>query len=130
VRPADAVASPPAPLLAASRLPAPTRPSATAPQTELSAQHPLRAAVRPLEYPLGAWVGTPVNTALGAYGLVHTREALACARGLGFGKQTQGLARLDLEVSAGWVSPSSRNLCGGDALLLSTKVKVGFGARH
>jgi hypothetical protein len=28
--------------------------------------------------------------------------------------------RLDLEVSEGWASPSSRGLCGGDALLLST----------
>jgi hypothetical protein len=27
---------------------------------------------------------------------------------------------LVLEVSAGWVNPSSRGLCGGDALLLST----------
>jgi hypothetical protein len=30
-------------------------------------------------------------------------------------------ARLDLEVSAGWVSPSSRGLWGGDALLPSTR---------
>jgi hypothetical protein len=29
-------------------------------------------------------------------------------------------ARLDLEVSAGWASPSSHGLWGGDALLLST----------
>ena len=29
-------------------------------------------------------------------------------------------ARLDLEVSAGWVSPPSRGLWGGEALLLST----------
>jgi hypothetical protein len=29
-------------------------------------------------------------------------------------------ARLDFEVFAGWVSPSSRGLWGGDALLLST----------
>jgi hypothetical protein len=29
-------------------------------------------------------------------------------------------ARLDLEVSAGWASPSSRDLWGGDALMLST----------
>jgi hypothetical protein len=29
-------------------------------------------------------------------------------------------AREDLEMSAGWASPSSRGLWGGDALLLST----------
>jgi hypothetical protein len=29
-------------------------------------------------------------------------------------------ARLDFEVSAGWLRPSSRGLWGGDALLLST----------
>ena len=29
-------------------------------------------------------------------------------------------ARLGLEVSVGWLSPSSRGLWGGDALLLST----------
>ena len=32
----------------------------------------------------------------------------------------EAVARLVLEVSAGWVSPSSRGLRGGDALLLST----------
>jgi hypothetical protein len=35
--------------------------------------------------------------------------------------QPRELARLDIEVSAGWVSPSSRGLCGGHALLLSTR---------
>jgi hypothetical protein len=34
-------------------------------------------------------------------------------------KQTKASARLDLEVSAGWASPYSRGLWGGDALLLS-----------
>jgi hypothetical protein len=33
---------------------------------------------------------------------------------------------LYLEVSAGWASPSSRGLWGGDTLLLSTRAK-GFG---
>jgi len=32
--------------------------------------------------------------------------------------RTKAAARLDLEVSVGWASPSSRGLCGGDALLL------------
>jgi hypothetical protein len=31
--------------------------------------------------------------------------------------RAQAAARLDIEVSAGWVSPSSRGLWGGDALL-------------
>jgi hypothetical protein len=35
-------------------------------------------------------------------------------------KQTQAAARLDLDVSAGWASPSSRGMCGGDAMLFST----------
>ena len=34
--------------------------------------------------------------------------------------RAKAAARLDLEVSAGWVSLSSRDLWGGDALLLST----------
>jgi hypothetical protein len=34
--------------------------------------------------------------------------------------RAQAAARLVLEVPAGWVSPSSRGLWGGDALLLST----------
>ena len=44
---------------------------------------------------------------------------------VGFGKPPprkgpNAAARLDHEVSAGWASPSSHGLCGGDALLLST----------
>jgi hypothetical protein len=53
-------------------------------------------------------------------------EEEVCQPWLGFGKpsprkQTQDwiAARLDLEVSAGWVRPFSRGLWGGDALLLS-----------
>jgi hypothetical protein len=38
-------------------------------------------------------------------------------------KAEQAAARLDLEVSAEWVSPSSRGMCGDDALLLSTRAK-------
>jgi hypothetical protein len=34
--------------------------------------------------------------------------------------RAKAAARLDLEVSAGWVSLSSRDLWGGDTLLLST----------
>jgi hypothetical protein len=41
--------------------------------------------------------------------------------------RAKAAARLDLEVSTGWASPSSRGLWGGDALLLSTKVTVGVG---
>jgi hypothetical protein len=36
----------------------------------------------------------------------------------------QGSSRLVLEVSAGWASPSSRGLWGGEALLLSTEQEV------
>jgi hypothetical protein len=34
-------------------------------------------------------------------------------------KQTKVSARLVLEVSAGWATPTSRGMWGGDALLLS-----------
>jgi hypothetical protein len=51
---------------------------------------------------------------------------------VGFGKppprkQTQAAARLVLEVSAGWVSQSSRGLWGGDALLRRPVTGKGFG---
>jgi hypothetical protein len=41
-------------------------------------------------------------------------EAARSARG--FGSRAKAAARLDLEVSAGWVSPSSRGLWDSDAL--------------
>jgi hypothetical protein len=61
----------------------------------------------------------------------------ACSRGRGGGlvgemrkhtvwkaatleSRAKAAARLDLEVSTGWMSPSSRGLWGGDALLIST----------
>jgi hypothetical protein len=60
---------------------------------------------------------------LNALGL-STLQSLAAFRS-GAGLESRHLetrpkaeARLDLDVSAGWVSPSSRGLCGGDALLL------------
>jgi hypothetical protein len=34
-------------------------------------------------------------------------------------------ARWVIEVSAGWTSPSSRGLCGGHALILSTGIAAG-----
>jgi hypothetical protein len=43
--------------------------------------------------------------------------------GVGFGSlesKANAEARLDLEASVGWVSPSSRGMWGGDALLCST----------
>ena len=40
--------------------------------------------------------------------------------GLGLESRPKESARLDREVSVGWASPSSRGLCGGDALLLSS----------
>jgi hypothetical protein len=47
----------------------------------------------------------------------------------GFGKprletRPKAAARLDLKVSAWWVSLSSRGLWGGDALLLSTDLSA------
>ena len=42
----------------------------------------------------------------------------------GWKSRTQAAARLDLEVSAGWACLAFRSLRGGDALLLSTKVRV------
>ena len=55
----------------------------------------------------------------------HREQALAHVSGLGFGKPARSrhkaAARLDLDVYAGWASPSSCGLWGGDALLLSTR---------
>jgi uncharacterized protein YjbJ (UPF0337 family) len=52
-------------------------------------------------------------------------ETAKVSLSLGFGKphlksRANAAARLDLEVSAGWASPYSHGLSGGDALLLST----------
>ena len=48
--------------------------------------------------------------------------------GLGLESQLESrdkaAARLDIDVSAGWASPSSRGLWGGDALLLSPRVST------
>jgi hypothetical protein len=70
--------------------------------------------------------------------LAHTASAqggprrIQMGRRLGFGKpplesRAKAEARLDLEVSAGWVNPSSRGLWGGDALLLSTDANKTLG---
>jgi hypothetical protein len=51
---------------------------------------------------------------------------------VGFGPpppEPRQAARLDLEVSAGWASPSSHGLWGGDTLLLSSKQGEGQGSR-
>jgi hypothetical protein len=45
-------------------------------------------------------------------------------------KQTQGSSRLDIYASAGWASPSSRGLRGGDALLPSTGLLLLLLPRH
>jgi hypothetical protein len=82
-------------------------------------------SVRGQPCPPGAVLWADARVKNGAEEFAHVQVSAGNLNHIGFGKpplesRAKAVARLDLAVSAGWASPSSRGPWGGDALLLST----------